>query len=186
MTENNPAHVDHVDDVDHVDHVDRAETVGQVLHASPWMRIAIGGVMVLVIGAAIALWAVTIQSTRSQWSPLGDFPDQTVLSVTDVFVEIEGTKCYDEPVRVRGGVGWRAVDPPGALIVAGEGVADREQGCFTEVFRNPIPVEVLALEEALDQPVVWQLTGWETPVDESHDREGVTGVWISETFTLID
>lgn len=86
---------------------------------------------VISLALAVILGGVLANFTRPDtWSPLGPYPDQTVVSqgpkvkadgnqlVPVVFldgspVQTIGTKCVKEDVSVYGWYGWRSVSPPG-------------------------------------------------------------------------
>lgn len=133
--------------------------------------------------AAFTFWiSAQLNAPPPPWDPIGEFPVQTVLQVTDEFVEIEGTKCYDEAVQVVGAMSWRSVDPLGTTVEVGNGSVRREVGCLTQTFENSIPPEVRA---AVDRGVTgWVINGSETPVDDIQGRNGVPRGWTTERFDL--
>lgn len=135
--------------------------------------------MAVVLVADLLWWA-----EPTVWQPLGDYPQQNVVEITDKWVVADGVKCNndDEPVLVYGTVAWRRVDPTGAVIetVTGIGTDVRQPGCIEQRFYNVIPDEV----RAANLPgALWEIVGIETPLDGR--RIGVPAVFETESFQLV-
>lgn len=126
--------------------------------------------------AAIA----SIARYTAPWSPLGPFPTQKIVEVTDAHVVTEGVKNYREDVRIRGGAWWQCTDPPGTLIPIGQGTAFRIKGRLEIRYENPIPDRARSANCR-----AWKLSGTETPIDEAGDRRnGLPLTWETEDFSL--
>lgn len=149
-----------------------------------------------ILGAAIV---VSVRGPHD-WNPLGEYPDQAVVSRVDGFdgpaahidgvVVVVGTKCVRSTVRVRGSSFWQSTTPPGILVSAGAGVTTRPKGCTTQTFANPIPSAVRAAAARPDDPVLrWVITGTETPVRDTNDsdrsREGTPRAWTTQEFEIV-
>lgn len=149
-----------------------------------------------VLGVAVL---VSVRGPHA-WDPLGEYPDQLVLSRVDGVrgpaarlsdgVLVVGTKCVNANVQVRGSAFWQSTTPPGVLVQAGSGVATRRKGCVTENFLNPIPDLVRAAANRTSRPVLrWVITGTETPVRDAgasgRSREGIPRAWTTEEFELV-
>ncbi len=152
-----------------------------------------GGILIVMSALAvstIALVGLIVDRALSEqpWAPLGPFPEQLVIDddlvipLSQGFVTVEGTKCYDGPVNVAGEFRWQSVDPPGAIVAPRSGSARNRDGCLTTRFENPIPDEVVDLVE--QGVTVWRLTGFEIPNDPETGREGVLLNWETQAFTL--
>jgi len=153
-----------------------------------------GAVLAGVLAVALLVLSGVIVWTElrepAPWDPLAQYPPQAVLTPEvrlGGMVMVVGTKCADEHVTVRGVLSWQAIDPPGAVITVGRGVAEREVGCTRTRYSNPIPPEV---EEVIrDQHAagivapVWRITGTETPFDD--DRVGVSRTFTTDNFTVL-
>lgn len=134
------------------------------------------------VGALIVI-SILLAAVREQaWDPIVPFETQHVLDVTRDHVIVEGTKCYREPVEVRGTRNWQSVDPVGVLTTPRGGTAQRVEGCITQRFENTIPAEVFEAE-AIRGPLQWVITGTETPTDAS-GRIGVARSWRTDPFML--
>ncbi|MGB1224872.1 MAG: hypothetical protein ACPHCN_12110 [Mycobacterium sp.] len=140
------------------------------------------GVGMMILAGIAAGGFTSALLTSDPWTPLGDFPDQSVSGITDTHITVEGTKCYDEAVTVAGSFGWQSLDPAGVVVLVGSGTSDRDAGCLTQEFRNPIPDEVLEHPEVR----LWKIQGTETPIadGDGEAREGVPKAWSTEPFTL--
>jgi len=163
-----------------------------------------GALVVLLLGittGAVGFWLLTPE----EWSPLGPYPTQDVVSdrTMDVSegagttitvpvvssaedVTVEGVKCNDEAVTVSGTVSWVSVDPPGTQIRVGEGIRDRAPGCSSFTFHNPIPPEVVertAELQAAGFTPVWRVTGTETP-QRDNGETGESLSWTTEPFVV--
>lgn len=160
------------------------------------LSIALLGTALLTLAVAVA---VSLRSPHA-WDPLGEYPDQTVVSRVDGIdgpaarltdgVTVVGTKCANTAIRVRGSVFWQSTTPPGILVAAGSGVATRQKGCVTETFLNPIPGAVRAAVNRPTDPVRrWVITGTETPVrdagDNGRSREGIPRAWTTAEFEIV-
>ena len=99
-------------------------------------------------------WAVRSLTTPAPWSPLGDYPVQTVTdragggNVPTVYIgrllHVHGVKCNTTgaPVTVRGQSEWISIIPPGTILAHTSGTATRAPGCSARDYENPIPAEV--------------------------------------------
>ncbi len=143
--------------------------------------LVVGIAMMVLAGITAGGFTASLLSP-DPWTPIGAFPEQAVLEVTDTTTTVEGTKCYDEPVTVAGSFGWQSLDPAGVVVLVGSGSAERDAGCLTQTFENPIPDEVLAHPEVR----LWKIQGTETPIadGEGKAREGVPKAWSTEPFEL--
>ena len=148
------------------------------------------GLTVLAVAVIIAIRAPT------PWNPLGDYPEQKVLSrvpgvkgpavkVSDDAVIVQGTKCARVDVRVRGSSFWQSVDIPGTFVSAGAGVADRSAGCVKQTFANPLPPAVEQAAKVKDGPHRWVIAGTETPIRPNGKTEGVPRAWSTEEFQVV-
>lgn len=161
----------------------------------------------LLLAGGFAVWAW--QSwPQNQWTPLGPFPEQEVISDTTVrweiagpgntqdipsialseqHVNVNGTKCYKEAVTVTGTVQWTSVEPPGRNWQAGQGTAVKQPGCATpkSPFENEIPPDVRRFVRTGGRDfVVVTISGCETPTDPDRG-EGATLCWSTEPFALV-
>jgi hypothetical protein len=149
----------------------------------------------VVTAAVVAGLVFFVGGDGAPWEPLGPFPQQSVVAVTDDMITVVGTKCYTESVTIRGEAGWQSVDPIGIQVATGSGVQTRDldelddngepvyaEGCRTDTFENPIPPEVLAHPEVL----IWKVAGFEEPVRDGDGdlREGLRQTWETEPFSL--
>lgn len=139
-------------------------------------------ILTAAVGALIVISILLAVVTDRAWDPIVPFETQRVIDVTRDHVTVEGIKCYREPVEVRGTRNWQSVDPVGVLTTARGGTAQRVEGCITQTFENPIPVEVFEAE-AIRGPLQWVITGTETPTDAS-GRIGVARAWRTDPFML--
>lgn len=143
---------------------------------------------------------------EDHWEPLGEYPVQvvrtndtyewvagdqgetTIIPATSVSgrILVAGTKCADEEVSVIGVVVWQFVEPPGHKFNDEPGVAVRNPGCETFLYRNEVPPDVrdyaLGLIEEEITPVV-RIGGIETP--SRNGEEGVPVAWTTEPFALL-
>lgn len=148
-------------------------------------QIRLLGFLAFIIGA-FGLWFLVVTlNEKEEWAPLLDFPEQTVLSVSEDFVDIVGTKCYAEPVTVKGTVTWEAIEPRGTVFQVFEGQATHtsanfdDTGCITQAFSNEVPDQVKARPDIK----LWVVAGIETPIADQHGaREGLPLSWTSEPF----
>ncbi|RMH83121.1 MAG: hypothetical protein D6683_02450 [Actinomyces sp.] len=118
-----------------------------------------------------------------QWRPLGPYPVQRILGVTDTSVVVEGVRCASEPhVKVRTSMSWVRLDPPGYISPATVGVVDLDftEGCRTRTFDNTIPADV---READSPGAVWVIAGEDVPID-TDGTVGASVYWSSEPFVL--
>ena len=169
------------------------------------LSVALSVVTLTLVVLAFVVWWRSSQ----EWAPLGPFPEQQVLhdqmvqwkgeTYSDSSIDIpavpvtgsakvEGTKCSEETVEIRGSKSWLVIDPKGFVSQQGtDAVSQRQKGCRTAVFDNPIPTNVhdYAVEQfAQGRPfVVAQISGCETPQRE--DESGVTTCWRTEPFALV-
>lgn len=130
------------------------------------------------------------------WDPIGEFPEQTVVEVTDTHVIVVATKCFNESLTTSGEISWTSVEPLGVLVPVATGSRSRDldeydadglplyddDGCITETFNNPIPHG--AREH--DEVSIWTITGIETPVVDGNgnNRHGAPAAWATQPFTL--
>lgn len=142
-------------------------------------------VFVAVVVNAILLTVLIVAVTEHPYDPFGDFPLQTAedTMVVGSTITVEGTKCYTEPVTVRGTVVWRMVSPVSSQFQTFEGTARRpEAGCVTETFENRMPDDVATFVRSKlleNEPVFMQIEGAETPVEG-----GVTKRWVTTVFEV--
>lgn len=139
-------------------------------------------VVVSLLAMNITLIYLVATDDHGQWDPLGPYPVQTVVRVTDDAVVIEGTKCNDddEPVRVSGSYSWQRLSPPGFILQGGTGVELKQPGCITQTFENTIPDAVFAA----DTPGArWRIDGVETPFD-GNGSIGVERRFETEVFQI--
>ena len=153
----------------------------------------------LVALAAMALLAavvVTVLAAPDPFDPLGDYPAQRVLNrvpgvegpavpVGDD-LRVTGVKCNDSDraVQVRGAYAWVSVDPRGSTVYVGGGLSERDPGCTTFRFANPMPPEVIARASRLGRSV-WHLVGFDIPLRGNGRGEGERVDWQTENFTII-
>lgn len=173
-----------------------AEEVHTSARGLAW-AVGVLAVCLLIVAGAVVFAEVR---DRPVWSPLGDYPTQTVTSRIDgiegpavrlnSLVEVTAEKCNlsGEPVEVVGRLAWQAMDPPGAVIETGAGTGVREPGCVTQRFSNPIPAEVRSVISAqhaagIDEPR-WRIRGDETPIRDN-GSDGRPGRWVTENFTVV-
>lgn len=152
--------------------------------------------MVLAVGVSIA---ITFRSPT--WDPLDLSQIQKVSNrvpgvegpaahITEQ-ISVTGTKCNtsQDPLTVIGVTVWVAVVPPGAAENLGQGVANRSPGCVTKTFLNDIPPAVVTRSKFLfgkgAKRVVWQITGFETPIRDSDGKHGLQRTWRAENITLV-
>ena len=154
-------------------------------------------VMLLVVLAVVqaAALVVSLWPEPDPWDPIEPLQMQAVTNDQPIPygepVVVEGVKCYREPVSVSGVVTWATEDPPGTTIVAGRGVAHRDQGCVTflgvDAFVNTVPSAVVDADRSLRAGGVeasWYITGSETPFD-ADGRPGVERSWRTEPFRFV-
>lgn len=154
--------------------------------------------------AGVALcggWLIRDASEPAPWNPLGEYHVQAVAervpgvdgpaAVLGAPLHVEGTKCNEsgEPVEVTGTLRWQSIDPAGASGGHVTVNAVRSPGCVTRDFLNPVPPDVLRLMRAAimargGQPVVWAVTGEDTPLAPD-GRRGVPRIWRTENFTIV-
>ena len=157
------------------------------------LAVSLGMIAVGLIVFAVAV--IVAVRAPSPWNPLGDYPEQKVLSrvpgiegpavLASDAVTVEGTKCARVAVRVRGGSFWQSVDVPGTFVSAGSGVADKSAGCVTRTFVNPIPPAVAQASKGKNGPHRWIIAGTETPIRPDGKREGVPRAWATQEFVVI-
>lgn len=143
----------------------------------------------------ISIAVIVALHQPAPWNPLGDYPDQTVLSrvpghkgpaiKVGGVLSVKGTKCAKEAVTVRGASFYQSVDVPGTFVPNGAGIALRVQGCTTKTFSNPLPEAVLATADNPFGAHMWIITGTETPVRDDGKGEGIARIWKSEPFEVI-
>jgi hypothetical protein len=173
-------------------------TFGQ--HRRTATVVAFSASVLAVLFAAALVWVVV---TRNQeWTPLGPYPTQIVqgtltyaidgttypaVHVSDEAVTVTGKKCYQEAVTVSGASSWFSTQPSGLTLQTGNGVRDREAGCFTATFVNQMPAEVRVwATELFDRGrpyVVMQITGREQAIQG--DRTSEPRVWRTEDFVIL-
>ena len=131
-------------------------------------------VVILAVSVVMFIAAALQGDGPGSWDPLGDYPVQEVLEVTDTHVIVEGTKCNDSnaPVDVEGFVQWRRLDPLGFVHQSfppesGVSRGTRIVGCETRIFENAIPAEVIA-------------------ADSPGDRVPIPRPWHTEAFVLTE
>lgn len=166
----------------------------------------------------MAVLAVSILSLTSvagyfwfqspQWDPLGHYPLQAASAPNtpgrvdaadpaqiptiyqDEKITVTGIRCGDEPqpVHVIRVLHWVSHAPPGYLLEAGRGSADRGPGCISATYRNPIPkvVQDAIADMVKDgiQKSTWHMTGTETPIRENGET-GVDRTWVSTSFVIL-
>ena len=123
------------------------------------------------------------------WAPIGKLPDQIIHAphvTVNGFVEVTGTKCFNElPVKIAG-VQWWQSDTNSAIIVEvgrGErtfdpkhpikGVDHWHGKCDTTNFRNPVDPKIV--EWARRGVTAWHIAGSMTPERESGN--GTVRTW---------
>lgn len=171
----------------------------------PWL------LRVSVVSSALTLIlvvVVTVRSFRSEWDPLGPYPEQTVqpsaghvdwagetYSESEVSIPavrlgdpvvVTGTKCAAEPVTMSGTKAWTSRDPAGYTYADGQSVVPRLDGCRTATYENRVPDDVAAwvADELRRHPfVVMVVGGCETPVE--NERSGKVECWRSEPFAFV-
>lgn len=140
------------------------------------LRNAVVGLTVLgLINIGLAAYQVT---AAQKDDPLGAFPVQRVVEVTDTHVIVEGVKCADRPVRINGTSNWVSVDTPGRRVTGGGGAREHPGGCEVRVFTNEFPPEVLA------NPGVWHIVGTNCPIDQDGKIIGLCRTWETENFQV--
>lgn len=103
-------------------------------------------------------------------------------------VQVSATKCStaDEPVMVQGSLSWQSIRPPGSVVHVGSGTGERDPGCQTFQFTNPMPAEVADRSRALFAQgythAVWKISGVETPIGHA---AAVARTWETEAFRVI-
>lgn len=152
-----------------------SKKLGEPSHVPP------GLVVFAVLGIALILAAViSLITFQEDWEPLGPFPVQSVtefgdvIDVSNTVVTVEGTKCRNSDsgfgIQVQGSIGWRRLEPPGFFttpVVFNPVVVP--EGCTTDVFSNPIPVEVIDNVCQFGDSL-WHIAGTETPTGEVNGR----------------
>jgi hypothetical protein len=133
--------------------------------------------------AVAVLTVVTVAIVLSLFTPdpLGDYPLQQVIAVTDTAVIVEGTKCVDadEPIHVAGGYSWYSADTPGLVIGRVEVATIRQPGCTTVRYSNAYPESIT--------PGTWHLAGEECPINPNTGaRNGRCRRWQTENFIVPD
>lgn len=165
-------------------------------HTPTLALLALTASILLAVGVSVAI------STRPPaWDPLDLSQIQTVSNrvpgvsgpaahITDQ-IKVTGTKCNtsQDALTVIGVTVWVAVVPPGAAENLGQGVGNRSPGCVTKTFLNDIPPAVLTRTRSLFQhgrkQVVWQITGFETPIRDRDGKHGLQRTWRAENITLV-
>jgi hypothetical protein len=176
-----------------------ARSAGEVQAAARGMARAVGALAACLLVLAAAVVYAEVRD-HPVWSPLGNYPTQTVTSRLPgiegpavhigELVRVVAEKCNttDAAVDVVGHMFWQAMDPPGSVIETGAGAGVREVGCVTQEFANPIPAAVQSVISAqhaagIAQPR-WRIRGDETPVRDDGD-DGRPARWVTENFTVV-
>lgn len=146
----------------------------------------IGAIGLMLLASAVSTALLIVRPPEvvvDQWHPLGPYPTQRVLDVTDDAVIVEGVRCASEDhVKVRATKSWVRLDPPGYVSPPETAVIDLDftEGCRTRTFVNTIPADV----RAADSPgAVWVIAGEDAPIDDD-GTIGASVYWSSEPFVL--
>ena len=127
------------------------------------------------------------------FDPLGKYPVQQVTSpvVTNgEAITVDATKCSTAPesVTVKGTFYWVSVVPGGYKVFGGGGVGERVPGCTKFHYTNPMPADMVAINEHLFgqgiAQVTWRLVGGDIPIDVD-GSEGVPRPYHSTSFTVV-
>lgn len=166
------------------------------LHLAKRLRALIYASFGLIALAFVAI-GLTLLITLNRTAlddPFGDFAVQEVhnevvgvekpAAIVGQPIFATGTKCYNEPVKIRGTLSWKLVSPFVEILGVTESTATRIAGCESFEFRNSWPTEAIELSrDLLDQgfTVIWQITGTETP-----SNGGVSKVWETQSFRAVE
>ena len=142
----------------------------------------------MMAGLATLGVGIVVFTQSREYSPLGEYPEQTVLSRVEGVsgpaaelggvVIVQGTKCNRTAhvVPVVGSLSWTRLEPS-AMVVGerGPGNGVRPPGCETRVFENAVPADAA--------PGLWVIRG-----NETAERNGVRQVktWTTEPFRLVE
>lgn len=171
-------------------------------------------VATLMAGIFLILAGIAMQPlfAKPKWSPLGPYPQQTVVTpvkLSDKEVVVVGKKCSEFDTPIAGYRVWISVSPVAGKIVArvdGSGVRNpkaydkdipkdklplrtvdsiTKRPCETLTFGNDFPPEVIKLTKgwlAEKERVIWTINGEETPSDGK--RTGVKISWSTGPFEV--
>lgn len=161
----------------------------------------------LVLGVVSGLF-IKDMLEPAPFDPLGPYPVQQVhatnnklidsevnpnvvipaVSIEDEFIRVNGVKCSNQEVNIKGTITWRSVVPGGFYYNAPPGTGARADGCEQFEFENEIPDEVrewaLGVLSHQQNPELF-VSGCETPIDDNGEK-GQELCWRTETFAFID
>lgn len=143
-------------------------------------------ILIFTMLGSIFAGILLLTNGEKNWEPIGNFPDQTVASVTEDVITVVGVKCYNESLTIRGQWGWASIEPPGIAIPVGKNTNFRDlgdaddDGCIITTFENPVPDEVLEHPEV----IIWIISGTEIPVSDADGRirNGLSNSWKTNPF----
>lgn len=148
------------------------------------LALLVTGIALIVLSLVNIAGFVLRSDTPAVFAPLGPYPTQQIVDVTDTAVIVDATRCASIPqVRVMSMVSWHRLEPPGAEFGAGFGITDLTfgaDGCNTTRFIYTIPAAVRALDHPGDQ---WTIVRIDTPID-TQDRFGEQIAWQSTPFVI--
>jgi hypothetical protein len=165
------------------------------------------GILIFILGLmlTLVLIGVTYLQSEQEWNPLGAYPPQVVLNARtepingisalpvvylNESVYIRALKCNtsNATVKVEGEKNWISVLPLGESSVPTFGIGARLPGCTQLQFSNSIPPEVQKIVTQYGKPMIWHVTGYETPLrcdaKDCH-KAGQTRYWETGNFVIV-
>ena len=166
-------------------------------------RKAIGRFGIIVITIAITLLLAGLAQSLLhvfQWDPLGEYPLQIVMNKQEIVdgtsyptiglddtLIVNGIKCADGRIKVKGIVTWVTDEPPGSEAAGGTNTGIRGPGCVNQTYRVSVPDEIVEQVKIFEsegiKSSIWHLTGTETPV-KADGSEGESRTWITTSFRI--
>ena len=166
-------------------------------------RRALGRFGIIVITIAITLLFILILQSFFyifKWDPLGEYPLQIVMNKQEILdgtsyptigiddtLIVNGIKCADGRIKVKGTVTWVTDEPPGSEIETGTNAGTRGPGCVNQTYRVSVPNEIIEQVNTFAsegiKSSIWHLTGTETTI-KSDGSTGESQTWITTSFRI--